>query len=133
MEISNLILEDREKKNHIIKQYINDYQVITLKANIPGTNKQTKEAYILLNYFDKLLNEKKLNVNIIGLDLKKDVIRDCNNIEGFDSNKYMLMCENLSYELFYVVSEPVGNSVRVGFFVENATLDKVLREEKENA
>lgn len=65
MEISNLILEDREKKNHIIKQYIKDYQVITLKANIPGTNKQTKEAYILLNYFDKLLNEKKLNVNMI--------------------------------------------------------------------
>lgn len=65
MEISNLILEDREKKNHIIKQYIKDYQVITLKANIPGTNKQTKEAYILLNYFDKLLNEKILNVNMI--------------------------------------------------------------------
>lgn len=68
-------------------------------------------------------------------DIRKDFtyyleIRDCDNIEGFDSNKYMLMCENLSYELFYVVSEPIGNSVRVGFFVENATLDKVLREEK---
>lgn len=70
-------------------------------------------------------------------DIRKDFtyyleIRDCDNIEGFDSNKYMLMCENLSYELFYVVSEPIGNSVRIGFFVENSTLDKVLREERVN-
>lgn len=67
-------------------------------------------------------------------DIRKDFtyyleIRDCDNIPGFDGSKYMLMCENLSYELFYVASEPIGNVVRVGFFVENATLDKVLREE----
>ena len=62
MEISKLILEDREKKNRYIHKYINDYQVITLKANIPGTNKQSNEAYLLLNYFDKLLFRKNLNV-----------------------------------------------------------------------
>ena len=70
-------------------------------------------------------------------DIRKDFtyyleIRDCDNIEGFDNDKYMLMCENLSYELFYVVSEPICDTVHMGFFVENAALDKVLREENVN-
>lgn len=56
MEISNKILINREEKNHFIKTLVNDYQVISLKANIPGLNKNTKEAYILLAYFDKALN-----------------------------------------------------------------------------
>ena len=36
MEIINNILQAREEKSNIVKQYINDYQIITLKANIVG-------------------------------------------------------------------------------------------------
>ena len=51
MEVINNILQAREEKSNLIKQYINDYQIITLKANIVGENKNIREAYILLSYF----------------------------------------------------------------------------------
>ena len=38
MEI-NQILVCRENKANLIKKYIKDYQVVTLKANIVGSNK----------------------------------------------------------------------------------------------
>ena len=70
MEISNEILRCREEKSNLIKKYINDYQVITLKANVVGNNKCIKEAYILLSYFDKLIEkysiEKKVLDNLDG-------------------------------------------------------------------
>ena len=50
MEVINNILQAREEKSNLIKQYINDYQIITLKANIVGENKNIREAYILLSY-----------------------------------------------------------------------------------
>ncbi len=55
MENVNEILEDREYKNQVISKYINDYQVISLKANIPGEDKNIKESKILLDIFDKYL------------------------------------------------------------------------------
>jgi hypothetical protein len=39
-----------------IQKYVDKYQVITLKANVPGNDKNIKEAYVLINYFDKLLH-----------------------------------------------------------------------------
>ena len=56
MEVINNILQAREEKSNLIKQYINDYQIITLKANIVGENKNIREAYILLSYFDKFIS-----------------------------------------------------------------------------
>ena len=53
--ISNKILIAREKRNSRIHKYTDKYQVISLKANIPGNNKNIKEAYILINIFDKIL------------------------------------------------------------------------------
>ena len=47
MEISQ-ILVCRENKSNLIKSYTKDYQLVTLKANIVGENKNMKEAYILL-------------------------------------------------------------------------------------
>ena len=38
-----------------IRNYIDNYQVISLKANIPGLYKQCKEAYFLISYFNKVL------------------------------------------------------------------------------
>ncbi len=55
--IANKILSDREKKDSIIKKYSDEYQVITLKANIPGSNKNIKEAYLLVNIFDKKISK----------------------------------------------------------------------------
>lgn len=54
MEI-NKILIDREEKYNIIKYYINDYQIVTLKSNIVGSNKNIKESYILLSIYDKII------------------------------------------------------------------------------
>lgn len=56
MDKSNSILENREEKNMFIQKHVDKYQVITLKANIPGNDKNIKEAYVLINYFDKLLH-----------------------------------------------------------------------------
>ena len=50
------ILTNREEKNLYLKKYLNDYFVITLKCNIPGSNKNLSIAYLLINYFDKILN-----------------------------------------------------------------------------
>ena len=113
---------------------------------IQSFDKKAQKRFLnatVLALVDQNENESEVAIGAIEpyisnhFDIRKDFtyyleIRDCNNIEGFDSNKYMLICENLSYELFYVVSEPIEDSVRVGFFVENATLDKALREEKVN-
>ena len=44
MDISKLILDNREEKNRFIQTLTNNYQVITLKANIPGINKNTNEV-----------------------------------------------------------------------------------------
>lgn len=56
MEQSIKILDAREKRRYKILEYISDYQVVTIKSNIPGINKNIKEAYLLVNYFlQKLL------------------------------------------------------------------------------
>ena len=51
--IANKILSDREQKDNIIKRYTSLYQVVCLKANIPGINKNIKEAYLIVSIFDK--------------------------------------------------------------------------------
>ena len=51
--IANKILSDREQKDNIIKRYTSLYQVVCLKANIPGINKNIKEAYVIVSIFDK--------------------------------------------------------------------------------
>lgn len=58
MDISKLILDNREEKNRFIQTLTNNYQVITLKANIPGINKNTNEAYLLITYFNQILLKK---------------------------------------------------------------------------
>lgn len=56
----NKILVDREERANLVKTYIDKYQVVTLKANIPGPNKNIPISYILINLFkDKLAG--KLN------------------------------------------------------------------------
>ena len=58
LTISKNILDNREEKNLFIQSLLTENQVITLKANIPGLNKNTKEAFVLINYFDQILINK---------------------------------------------------------------------------
>lgn len=55
------ILNAREAKINFIKQFLDEYDVVTLKANIPGLNKINHEAIILTSYFNHLM--LKLNVD----------------------------------------------------------------------
>ncbi len=56
-----LILQKREEKFHFISKLTQENVVLTLKANIPGIDKQCKEAYFLINYFDKILSKRGIN------------------------------------------------------------------------
>lgn len=60
MELIDSILLYREKKEDFIKKYIDKYQVITLRSNVVGINKCLKESYILLSYFDRLIEQYSL-------------------------------------------------------------------------
>lgn len=55
MKKLNDLLTDREKRYLLVKEYLKEFDVITLKANLPGEDKQRKEAYLLISYFDKRL------------------------------------------------------------------------------
>lgn len=54
MEASN-ILKAREERIKIIKKDIDKYQIISVHANIKGNDKNTKEAYLLVNHFSRLI------------------------------------------------------------------------------
>ena len=54
----NRILEDREKKDLLIKKYLEDYNVISLKANIVGIDKNVFESYFLISYFEKIIDKE---------------------------------------------------------------------------
>ena len=55
MEASD-ILKAREERIKIIKKDIDKYQIISVHANIAGMDKNTKEAYFLVNHFSKLID-----------------------------------------------------------------------------
>ncbi|MDC7244126.1 MAG: triphosphoribosyl-dephospho-CoA synthase, partial [Sphaerochaetaceae bacterium] len=55
-ELKSKILSHREERHHKIQFLKKGFKtVITVKANIPGDNKNIKEAYILINLFKKLI------------------------------------------------------------------------------
>ena len=57
VKLANQILEDREKRKIIINQLTKKYNVICLKANIPGLYKNLCYAKLIISYFDKKLIE----------------------------------------------------------------------------
>ena len=73
----NKILLDREKKKENIEVYLNKFDVVSLKANIVGINKNIYQGNFLVNYFDKII---------------------CNLLSGFSfKNKYQ------SYDGTYIL------------------------------
>ena len=57
LKLTNQILEDREKRKILINQLTKKYNVVCLKANIPGLYKNICYAKIIIMYFDKKLKE----------------------------------------------------------------------------
>lgn len=57
------VLQAREERIFNIKQITSDNLIIALKSNIPGENKQVKEAYILTRLFKKIINQQFSIVN----------------------------------------------------------------------
>ena len=57
IKLANQILVDREKRKILINQLTRKYNVVCLKANIPGLYKNLCYAKIIISYFDKKLKE----------------------------------------------------------------------------
>ena len=82
--IANKILSDREQKDNIIKSYTSLYQVVCLKANIPGINKNIKEAYVIVSIFDKkIMKSRKYQETRNIVHIKEDELREYIGKNGF--------------------------------------------------
>ena len=58
MNIKENILNGREERASLINNYLLDYKtVVSIKANIAGTDKNSYLAYLLINAFSYLINE----------------------------------------------------------------------------
>jgi holo-ACP synthase CitX len=65
----NEILNARERRYHLIQSKdFSSYQVIIIKANIPGANKNIKEAYVLINIFKNIVADILNLVDITYID-----------------------------------------------------------------
>lgn len=110
-DIANLILLDREQKNKIIKNYSKNNLCISIKANIPGLNKNIYFARVIVEYFSdnvkKLLKTKKYGKIVLnGLDgiLILFIIYDTDNTfeNALNLKKIMINLEE---------NEPIGRLV----------------------
>jgi len=65
MNIKENILNSREKRAILVNNYLLDYKtVISIKANIPGTDKNSHLAYLLINAFSfltKVIKDSKID------------------------------------------------------------------------
>ncbi len=94
----NKILEDREIKAKQIDQYIKDYQVVSLKSNIPGPCKNLYMSYILINIYNNMYIKKLNPIKTIYIDSydgpyflylfdKKEVLKD--KLIEIETNTYL--------------------------------------------
>jgi holo-ACP synthase CitX len=95
MNQSEKILLGREERALLIKKYLNDYKtVVSLKANMPGNDKNSYLSYLLINAFSFLISKFKCeeysyNYNNDGPfvlflfkeDISKDIKLKCIEIE----------------------------------------------------
>lgn len=57
LKLANEILEDREKRKTLISKLTKKYNVVCLKANIPGLYKNLYYAKLIISHFDKRMEE----------------------------------------------------------------------------
>lgn len=58
MDVREKILKNRDDRYQLINKYLSDYQVVTLHSNIPGSNKNIKQAYVLTSIYRGLIYKK---------------------------------------------------------------------------
>lgn len=70
----NDILKAREERSKLIEKYLQKGNVISLKANIPGENKNIYYADFIINYYDKQIEKTISNI------IAKEVINSSDGI-----------------------------------------------------
>lgn len=105
------ILQAREYRFHLIQELLKTKKnVVSLKANIPGVQKQRKEAYLLLSLFDCLIK----------LDYSDKIYLD--NSDGpcliyllNDGNPYLIKTKMMALE----AQSPMGRLIDIDVFSNN--------------
>ena len=59
--ISELILKDREERINKIKSLLEIYNVLSLKINVMGSNKNTRFANVLLRLYESYIDNNFYN------------------------------------------------------------------------
>lgn len=109
MEI-NKILDAREKRSQIIKSY-QDNGVISIKANIPGDNKNLPISFFLIDLFNVKI--KKI------IDIKKEIF-----ISSDDGPYYLMIVnkdEKIKEKLINLEdTHPLGRFIDLDLFIEKS-------------
>ena len=105
----NEILKARERRYHLIQSKdFSKYQVIVIKANIPGPNKNIKEAYLLIKIFK----------NIVAKEIK---LVDLNYVDESDGPYYLLVIhplKDLKLKLIDIENNhPLGRLIDLDLFI----------------
>lgn len=105
MNQSENILLGREERALLIKKYLNDYKtVVSLKANMPGNDKNSYLSYLLINAFSFLISDLKC----------KEYIYNYNDDGPF---VFLLFKEDLSIEIKRKCID-IEETHRLGRFVD---------------
>lgn len=67
MDVREAILKNRDERYQLINQYLSDYQVVTLHSNIPGMEKNIKQAYVLTSIYRGLIYKNFTPIKEISL------------------------------------------------------------------
>ncbi len=112
----NDILQAREEKSKIIEKYLQKGNVISLKANIPGENKNIYYADFIINYYDKQIEK------IIPKIISKEVI---NSSDGLYILYLVDKDENYKDKLITLEEkDDFGRLVDLDFYTETKSLSR---------
>jgi len=105
--MNSSILEARETRIHLIHQIIskNDRNVISIKANTPGKNKNTKESYLLVKLFKNIIHPMV-------------TIRSIQLIEGFDGPSFLIEVNEKDTILLKNILVEIEESHELGRFID---------------
>lgn len=112
----NLILKSREEKSKFVSKFTKEFQVVTLRANIPGEDKNIYISHILIGLFSKILD--KLN------PIKTHILN------GFDGCTYVYLFNKdkcLKEKLEFIEENfPLGRFVDIDcYYNSNVSLSRI--------
>ena len=112
-ELLKDLLKIRENKRSFIEKNINNYQIITLRANIPGSDKNILISYILINLFDHLITKSyKYEKKYINKSLDGVIIYYFFNKELPSLKEEMMKLEN---------NHPLGRFMDIDVYYQSVT------------